>query len=222
VYLLVGSYAIAERVLHDALGAAQRMGLHIVEAAARQNLSLVLAGLGRLEEGRDAAERSVVEFEAQSDMRMAALSHCYLARIEIRLGHEPQALEHVRAAVEASAEHPSARGLALATLAEIELARGDAAGALSSAREAKAILDSPGVEEGHVLIRLVYAEALHETGDLPRAREAIGEARAQLLEAAGKISDPTLRESFKLNIPENSRTLDLARQWLDPGDRTLA
>jgi eukaryotic-like serine/threonine-protein kinase len=223
VYLLAGSYARAEHVLRDALGAAQRMGLPVVEAGARQALSLVLAGLGRLEEGRDVAARSVVEFEAQSDRRMLSAALSYLARIELRLGGIDEALTHVRAAVDAGAEHPAMRALALATLAEIELAERRPTDALHAARQAKAILDSPaGVEEGHVLIRLVHAEALHDTGALPEAHRAIDEARASLLVAAGKISDPALARSFVENVSENARTLELARQWLDPADRTVA
>jgi tetratricopeptide (TPR) repeat protein len=215
VYLLAGSFAEAERVLRDVLGAGERMGLRFVVATALQNLGLVLAWVGRLEEGRDVEKRSVNEFSSQSDVRLLSASLSYLARIELRLGSHADALQDAQAALDASVEHPSVRAQALSTLAEIDLALGRPADALQAAQRAKAILDSPaGVEDGHVLIRLVYAEGLHGTGDLAGARAAIEEARTRLLEAASKISDPALARSFLDNVPENARTLELARQWL--------
>jgi tetratricopeptide (TPR) repeat protein len=193
-----------------------------VQAVSLQNLSLVLAWLGRLEEGRAVAKRSVALFGAQSDVRMLAASLCYLGRIELQLGMADEAQRNVRAALEASGEHPPVRAQALSGLAAIELATGRAEDALEHARQAKAILDSPtGVEEGHVLIRLVHAEALRGTGDLAAAGAAIDEAKERLLESAQKISDPTLAHSFLDNVPENARTLELARKWLGP-DATLA
>jgi tetratricopeptide (TPR) repeat protein len=181
----------------------------------------VLAWLGRLEEARAVAKRSVAEFGAQSDVRMLAASLCYLARIELQLGMSDEALDNARAALEASGEHPPVRAQALAGIAAIELAMGRAGDALQHAQQAKSILDSPaGVEEGHVLIRLVHAEALRATGDLPAAHAAIDEAKERLLESAQRISDPTLAHSFLDNVPENARTLELARKWLGP-DITL-
>jgi hypothetical protein len=63
------------------------------------------------------------------------------------------------------------------------------------------------------LARLAHAEALDATGDRDAARRAIGDARAQLLAIADKICDPAYRQSFLGNVPENARTLELARAW---------
>jgi hypothetical protein len=64
-----------------------------------------------------------------------------------------------------------------------------------------------------VFLRLVRAEALHATGALDAARAAITDARARLLAIASPIGDPAYRTSF-FAIPENARTLALAREWL--------
>ena len=63
-------------------------------------------------------------------------------------------------------------------------------------------------------VRLVHAEALHATGAHDAARHAIAEARAHLFTIAGRIPDPAYKQSFLENVPENSRTLALARAWL--------
>jgi hypothetical protein len=64
-------------------------------------------------------------------------------------------------------------------------------------------------------VRLVHAEALHATGAHDAARSAIGDARARLLAIAERIGHPDYKQSFLENIPENVRTLALARAWLD-------
>ena len=70
-----------------------------------------------------------------------------------------------------------------------------------------------GIDEGEARIRLIYAEALHATGELEEARVAIATARDRLLARAAKIGDEAWRRSFLECVPENSRTLELARAW---------
>jgi len=65
-----------------------------------------------------------------------------------------------------------------------------------------------------MLSRLGYAEALDATGDHAAACAAITEARDRLLAQAARIDDPSRRKTFLENVPENARTLSLARQWL--------
>jgi hypothetical protein len=63
-------------------------------------------------------------------------------------------------------------------------------------------------------VRLARAEALHASGALDAARHAIADARARLFAIADRIGDPAYRHSFLHNVPENARTLALARSWL--------
>jgi hypothetical protein len=100
-------------------------------------------------------------------------------------------------------------------LALVLLAYGRYSDALAAAREAMGLLASIGkVEDGEALVRVVYAEALHTTGHHEAARAAIADARDRLLAAAARIDDSRYRESFLHNVPENARTLHLARVWL--------
>jgi hypothetical protein len=105
--------------------------------------------------------------------------------------------------------------VALATRAEVTLARGRPSEALAEAREAMALLASLGkVEEGEELARLVYARALEATGDHPAARAAIADARDRLLATAARIDDLRRRDGFLQNVYENAQILELAREWL--------
>jgi hypothetical protein len=72
-----------------------------------------------------------------------------------------------------------------------------------------------GMEEGESLLRLAYAEALAATGALGAAWDALASARERLLARAALISDAQWRESFLAHVPENARTLQLARVWID-------
>ena len=74
--------------------------------------------------------------------------------------------------------------------------------------------DAPKGLEGESLVRVVYAEALAHAGDHDAARAAIQEAEARLRVRASWLLDPALRESFLVRVPENARTLELARLWL--------
>ena len=49
------------------------------------------------------------------------------------------------------------------------------------------------------------------------ARAALAEARARILAVAEPIDDPGYRTSFLESVPENRRTLALAREWLGEG-----
>ena len=104
----------------------------------------------------------------------------------------------------------------LATMAALRLVQGRAADALAAAEDAmarSAAMGGCGLFRG-VFVRLVHAEALHATGAHDAARQAIAEARARLFAIAGKIPEPSYRTSFLESVPENARTLTLARAWL--------
>jgi hypothetical protein len=107
----------------------------------------------------------------------------------------------------------------LATLAALRLAQGRAADALAATEDAMACCAAMGgcglFRSGFV--RLVHAEALHATGAHDAARQAIAGARDRLFAIAGKIAEPSYRTSFLEAVPENARTLTLARAWLGDG-----
>jgi hypothetical protein len=103
----------------------------------------------------------------------------------------------------------------LATLAMLRLAGGRAEEALAATEDAvarMAAMGGCGLFRG-AFVRLAHAEALHATGAHDAARRAIAEARGRLLAIAGAIADPDYRRSFLEHVPENARTLALAREW---------
>jgi hypothetical protein len=109
-------------------------------------------------------------------------------------------------------EHPGVLG----TLAALRLAQGRAEDALAAAEDAIArwtAMGGCGLFRG-AFVLLAHAEALHAAGADDRARQAITEARARLLAIAARIPDPAYRQSFLENVPENARTMALARAWL--------
>jgi hypothetical protein len=69
------------------------------------------------------------------------------------------------------------------------------------------------VEEYESLVRLVLAEALEANGDGAGARQALASAWTRLQERAARITNETWRDSFLTRLPDNARTMDLAREW---------
>src|SRR5262249_14671366 len=106
------------------------------------------------------------------------------------------------------------RMVAGATLAAILLAQGRPAEALAAAEVAMAELSElGGFAFKGAFIHLVHAEAVHAAGDGARAAKMIAAARERLLGQASRIGDPALQRSFLEDVPENARTLALAREW---------
>ncbi|MGK3961172.1 hypothetical protein WMF38_49975 [Sorangium sp. So ce118] len=64
------------------------------------------------------------------------------------------------------------------------------------------------------LVRPTFAEALAAGGRQDGAAAAIASARVALLARAEKLSDAAWRGRFLRDLPDNARTLELARQWL--------
>ena len=220
-HLQLGADVEAERALVDALGEAERLGLHNIRPYVKHNLGLALARLGRVDEARAAEEEAALAFHASGDRRLEIASRIYLATILAIGGDHEGAAREALAALAAPDTPPPLRACALATLADARVAaqragvaREGSAGpsALAAAREAMDILTSlRGLEEGESLVRLVYAEALDAAGEHAAARDAIAEARARLLARADKVTEPSLRASFLERVPENARTMERAR-----------
>ena len=212
-YLLLGAFAEAERTLREVIIAARPLGLGLVVANAQHNLGMALARLGSLEQAiaiETAAERA---FQVQGDRRLEAGSRMYLATIHALAGDLDAAQRDARAALAMTDDLPSVRAHALATLAQITLARGDAAEAAMIAAEAIAIVERSDADAGEALARLIFAESRFATGNVAGGRAAIVLARDRLRTRAARISDRDLRESFLQRVPENARTLALAATW---------
>jgi len=213
--MLLGEYAEAERDLRAALSLSLRLGLPNMTAAVKENLGLALGRQGALEEARRMEEEAIAAFAAQGDKALESAARSYLAEILAGLEQFEEAEREAREAVLLARVAPGLQCYALAVLAEVLLARGRGREALEHAEEAMRLLTAlSGLEEGEAFVRLTLAEALRANGAVDRSREAICAARDSVLAAAASIDDPERRRRFLENVPENARTLALARRWL--------
>jgi eukaryotic-like serine/threonine-protein kinase len=208
----LGASAPAERTLLDIPAADTSLGM--ASSLRRFSLAWLLADRGALEEARTVATQLAEYGHAHHLPMEEGRGRWVLAEVLRRMGELAGAERAVEPALAMAVpvEHPGVMG----TLAAIRLAQGRAAEALAAAAEALArstAMAGCGLFRG-AFIRLVHAEALHATGDGDGARRAIDDARARLLATAGKIGDPDHRQSFLTRVPENARTLALARAWL--------
>ena len=114
----------------------------------------------------------------------------------------------------AQLEHgPLDRAGAVAVRARLRLAQGRAAEALADVKEGLDVLTkhgAPGFRGEYV--RLIYAEALHATGDRDGAAQVIAAARDIILAHAEQIAEPDVRRRFLESVPEHRRTLALAAE----------
>ncbi len=217
-HLELGEALQAEANLHEVIGGAERLGIPPVAAQARSNLGVALGRQGRLEAADAVLLEAIAAFRDQGDSYGEGASRIALAAILTAARDREGALREARAAVLKLASFPPARSQALAALAGALLATerpGDQAEAVQCAGEAMALLESlGGIEEGEGMVRLVYAEAQRAAGNVEAARAAIASAQDHLLARAGKLSDARRRDAFLASVPDNARTLDLARAWL--------
>jgi eukaryotic-like serine/threonine-protein kinase len=212
----LGALASAEQVLEGIAAADTVFGL--ANSQRRFYLSWLYADRGALDEARALATQLTESCHAQKDRLGESRGHWVLAEVLRRRG-ELSAAERelqVALAMTISLEHPGV----LATLSTLRLAQGRAGEALTAAEEAVsrcATIGGCGMFRG-AFVRLAHAEALHATGAHDAARRVIADARTHLRAIAGRIADPAYQRSFLEHVPENARTLALARAWLGEPD----
>lgn len=213
-YLEVGEYERARDCLRAALDTAETMRLAYVAALAAHNLGLALARTGNIDEARDVEFGAADSFRAQGNTRLEAASRNYLALIEVEAGDLERAEQEAMAAAQLLPRGQPVRAHALATLAFVILRRDPARSveALQHADEAMETLRAVKMmDAGDAIIRLAYVEALRACGRNDDASQALADAREHLLARAATISIPARRESFLRRVPENARTLELAK-----------
>jgi len=213
----LGAYEQARSTFREVLAVAERLGrLWHASATAKHNLGMVLARLGEYGEAQAVENEALDAFRSKGDRRMEGRSRIFLAEIFLLAGDLDAATREAKSAVKTLSVAPPAMAHALAVSAQVELARGETGNALDDALEADRLLQQIGaLDEGESVVRLVHAEALYASGRIEEAHLAIVAARDRLLERAAKIRDESLRRSFLEQVPENARTLTLARAWID-------
>jgi tetratricopeptide (TPR) repeat protein len=210
IYTLLGAYDRAEAELRRSI---QTMP-GIERWTPRMVLVWTLAARGAMEESAEAEAFLHETEQTPGGESLAWSTAAYALRLR---GDLEGAARWAEAALKLPPMFPRHRETTLATLASVQLSQGRVAEALAAAREAMSQEEPPPLRADHEpLIRLVYVEALHASGDHESARAALVIARARLLATADKIGDPALRRSFLEDVADNARTLRLAEERLGP------
>jgi tetratricopeptide (TPR) repeat protein len=218
-YNLLGAYTEAVTTFRAVIRACEELGVVDLVAVQQHNLGLALARSGQFTEAIAIETRALEECVRLGNRRLEGCCRVYRSLIRTLAGELDAAEADALAALDLSRSTPPIRVQALAQLGGIHLQRQQHRQALALARDSvKTFEELGGTDEGEGLARLTYAEALHAAGEMEAAREAIRTARHRLQAAAARIADPGWRQCFLDNIPENRRTLELARRWLAEGD----
>ncbi|HMJ14236.1 MAG TPA: protein kinase [Polyangiaceae bacterium] len=207
----LGQYTESQNVLRQSAAAAKRLGLHGVGANALVELGFALANLGRHREAIAIAREGIEALSANEYAAQAGQARIYISRFLYMVGDFPAAEREARAALGQTSDIPTFRAKALASLAQALTVLGNHRDALVAASQALEVLDAvAGVDDWDAFVRLVHAEAVQAAGDTENARLLLRGARDRLLERAARIDSLALRQSFLEQVPENSRTLQLA------------
>ncbi|MCA9657704.1 MAG: protein kinase [Myxococcales bacterium] len=212
--LELGLLERGEELLRETIRRSHEVGLKHLGAVARHNLGRRLAERGRVDEALELEFAALRAFAAHDNHRMHGLTLAHIAWALLLAGRVDEALAQADAAVERLHAEIASRAIALATRAQIQLRRGEAAAALRDAKLAvEGLSGLDRVQEGESLIRLTWAEALFAVDDVEAAREAIDAARRSVDERAAKIAEADLRARFSA-LRENARIAALARERL--------
>jgi tRNA A-37 threonylcarbamoyl transferase component Bud32/tetratricopeptide (TPR) repeat protein len=177
-----------------------------------------LADRGAIDEAHEVVSRTIAAWQARGLRMFEGSGHRILAEVLRRRGEPAAAEREARIALGLLRSLPLERLATLASLAAALLAQGRAAEALATAEDAMAGYQALGAFGFRgAFARLVHVEALDATGDHAGACRALATARDRLQLQAARIGDPAVRRSFLEDLPENARTVALARQWLDAG-----
>ncbi len=215
-YLELGQFELAEVALREAEATAKAMGLDSIGTTVQQNLGMTLAYLGRLDEAQAALQTSADRALKQGDLRLVGSSYIYLSRLALMRGNPADAQRAAQRAVELLEPARALRADAYAFFAESCLCAGDLTAAVEAGSTALEILNELGsVEEGEAHVRLIQAELRLSLGDRRGAEAAIRVAHQRLIDRAALIPDPAHRKSYLERIPDNARTVALARRLLD-------
>ncbi|HEX7840973.1 MAG TPA: hypothetical protein VF469_26030, partial [Kofleriaceae bacterium] len=211
----LGRFMDAEPLLESHALRPADEALGMVAALRRFCLSWLYANRGALDEARALASELSEHGRTRHNPLDEGRGRWVLAEVLRSTGDLDGADREIQAALgmAMALERPGV----LATLSAIRLAQGRADEALAAAEDAVSrctAMNGCGLFRG-AAVRVARAEALHATGEHDAARRAIADARTHLLAIAGRIGDPDHKQSFLHAVPENARTLALARAWLD-------
>jgi hypothetical protein len=208
----LGDRTRAEALARENLALAQRLRLLTSLHYVRLQLAHLLAGSSK-QAHREEALSLVNDQDFESPSLFSGMAHTLKAMVAASGGDLAEAEMRARKACELLASSPFQQRTARPLLTQVLLAQGRA----SEAREVAALgvrqlerSRSAGAEA--VGLRLALAEACFAEGDSLAGETALRGALQCLRARAGDIADAAARERFLQQVPENARTLELARQ----------
>jgi class 3 adenylate cyclase/tetratricopeptide (TPR) repeat protein len=212
-YLVMGLVEQGYAALERALSISQKIGFSKGIVYSQLNL-----GLAYVRQGNSSAARQVLEQAVSGalgvDPSGAAVGYSYLGLVDEFAGDSTAAgkrFAEARHRLEALGMHGNAQD-AQAGLARCSLGIGETANALIHAMGVWEHLVKHGSQalEFPILAYQTCAKVFNAAGDLEKEEDAIWRGYQELLERAGKISDPDLKKAFLENIPEHRA---ISREW---------
>jgi hypothetical protein len=213
----LGALPEATVKLREYLVAARRTEHHLLTTHAVQQLMVVLAGSDEPAEQQE-AHALALEFMRHDESQdpysfRRGLANAVLARLALARGDLRGAESHARTACTTLRPFRSCMSHARTVLSTVLLAQGRAPEARQVAELAEqelAEMGSTGVYA--VAVHLALAEACFTLGEVDAGERALRKASRCVHTRASDIPEGTARERFLSQVPENARTLELARQ----------
>jgi hypothetical protein len=176
-------------------------------------LALVLAE-GADESWRDEAEALALEgMEGTHNLLHKGMAHLVLARLAARRHRLTEAETRMREVFQMLTLFPPYLLFARRDFVTFLLGQGRAEEARRVARLGVEELERMGGSGVHAVpMYLALAEACLARGEDTEGESALREALRAVRARAGDLSEPETRERFLSQVPENARTLELARQ----------
>ncbi len=210
----LGEVPGALRVMREAAAKTMRVGQGYAITYTHAHMALVLASspeAGDRREAREAALR-ILETEKMNLVHLG-LARVALARVEAREGQPSEAEAHARKASELLFMLRPYQLMARMCLCAALMAQGRVAEARDEAEQATRVLEEMGgAGASSVEVWVMLAEVCFAQSEEAAGEEALRHAASCLRLRAADIPDPAVREHFLKQVPENTRTLHLARQ----------
>ncbi|QRK06469.1 protein kinase [Archangium violaceum] len=214
----LGDMAGALAQLRGALADARRLEQHIMAAYVQERLLMLLSGSPEPVH-RQEARAMILEYTGSQEANSLreGVGHVILARLAAADGELDEAETHARQACELLAPFRLYLVDARTTLGTLLLSRAKLTEARQVAELGVQELERMGNNGVYaVAMHLARVEACFARGDDPAGDAALREALRCVRARASDIPDPTARERFLQQVPENARLLELARQrWND-------
>ena len=209
-----GVYDEAEEVLRECTAAAVRLDIPVLIPHAESNLGYCLARQGRFAEAEPLVRRSIESYRGQGELRLVIGGHAHLAQSYLTAGRAADARREIAPMEEPSRGCLTSRPLVLAVAAMADIALGRIEPARRAAAEAHELLEQLGfVEDGEILVRLAWAEALWSSDERPAARSAIAGACGYLARRLAGLERVEWRAAFRTRLWETARIMARAEEW---------